>query len=73
MKGIFHRADPTVGIGDPLPRSAAIGRVSNLRDTVEVTAPHGGTIVEWIVEDGDPVSPGAPLVRLHPRHEEATA
>jgi [acyl-carrier-protein] S-malonyltransferase len=73
MKGIFHRADPTAGIGDPLPRSAAIGRVSNLRDTVEVTAPHGGTIVEWIVEDGDPVSPGAPLVRLHPRHEEATA
>jgi [acyl-carrier-protein] S-malonyltransferase len=73
MKGIFHRADPSVGVGDPLPRRAEIGRVSNLRDTVEVTAPHGGTIVEWIVEDGDPVSPGQPLVRLHPHHEEVTA
>lgn len=73
MKGIFHRADPTIGIGDPLPRSAEIGRVSNLRDTVEVTAPHGGTVVEWIVEDGDPVSPGQPLVRLHPHHEEVSA
>lgn len=73
MKGIFHRADPTIGVGDPLPRSAEIGRVSNLRDTVEVTAPHGGTVVEWIVEDGDPVSPGQPLVRLHPRHEEVPA
>jgi [acyl-carrier-protein] S-malonyltransferase len=73
MKGIFHRADPAAGVGDPLPHSAEIGRVSNLRDTVEVMAPHGGTIVEWIVEDGDPVSPGQPLVRLHPHHEEVTA
>ena len=73
MKGIFHRADASVGVGDTLPRSTAIGRVSNLRDTVEVTAPHGGTVVEWIVEDGDPVSPGQPLVRLHPHHEEVTA
>jgi [acyl-carrier-protein] S-malonyltransferase len=73
MKGIFHRADPAGGIGDALPREASIGRVENLRDTVEVTAPHGGTIVEWIVEDGDPVSPGQPLVRLHPHHEEVPA
>lgn len=73
MKGIFHRADTAVGVGDPLPRSAQIGRVSNLRDTVDVTAPHGGTVVEWIVEDGDPVSPGQPLVRLHPRQEEVSA
>ena len=29
-------------------------------------APHGGTIVEWLVEDGDLVSPGQPLIRLHP-------
>ena len=29
----------------------------------------GGTIVEWIVEDGDLVSPGQPLVRLHPESE----
>jgi [acyl-carrier-protein] S-malonyltransferase len=72
MKGIFHRADPTLGIGDDLARAAAIGTVSNLRDSVDVTAPHGGTVVEWVVEDGDPVSPGQPLVRLHPHHEEVT-
>ena len=29
-------------------------------------APHGGAVVEWLVEDGDPVAPGQPLVRLHP-------
>ena len=38
----------------------------NLRDEQPVLAPHGGTVVEWLVEDGDPVSPGQPLVRLHP-------
>ena len=31
-----------------------------------VLAPHGGTVIEWLAEDGDPVSPGQPLVRLHP-------
>ena len=33
---------------------------------MSVSAPHGGTVVEWLVEDGDPVSPGQPLIRLHP-------
>ena len=28
--------------------------------------PHGGSVVEWLVEDGDLVSPGQPLLRLHP-------
>jgi [acyl-carrier-protein] S-malonyltransferase len=37
-----------------------------LRDEQPVVAPHGGTVVEWLVEDGDPVSPNQPLVRLHP-------
>lgn len=73
MKGIFRRADADAVVGASLARAARIGEVSNLRDTVEVTAPHGGTVVEWIVEDGDPVSPGQPIVRLHPQHEEVTA
>jgi [acyl-carrier-protein] S-malonyltransferase len=25
------------------------------------------TVLEWLVEDGDPVSAGQPLVRLHPQ------
>lgn len=73
MKGIFRRSDHIADVGATLPHSTRIGEVSNLRDTVDVMAPHGGTIVEWIVEDGDPVSPGQPIVRLHPHQEEATA
>ncbi|MDO5503609.1 MAG: acyltransferase domain-containing protein [Actinomycetia bacterium] len=43
-----------------------IATVSSLRDSYDVTAPHGGTVVEWLAEDGDPVAPGQPVLRLHP-------
>ena len=36
------------------------------RDRTSVVAAHGGQVVEWLVEDGDLVSPGQPLLRLHP-------
>jgi [acyl-carrier-protein] S-malonyltransferase len=47
--------------------------VKNLRDEIPVSAPHGGIVVEWLVEDGDPVSPGQPLLRLYPTVEIADA
>ena len=50
-----------------------VGTVETLRDTIPVVAPHGGTVVEWLVEDGDPVAPGQPIVRLHPIAQEAHA
>ena len=43
-----------------------VGTLVTSRDEQKVVAPHGGTVIEWLVEDGDPVSPGQPLVRLHP-------
>ncbi|MFW6092144.1 MAG: biotin/lipoyl-containing protein, partial [Actinomycetota bacterium] len=64
VKGTFTRAD--VSVGDTLAAGAAVGTVTSLRDSLPVSARHGGTIVEWLVEDGDPVAPGQPLVRLHP-------
>jgi [acyl-carrier-protein] S-malonyltransferase len=64
-KGTFHRADEAAE-SDLLAPGAALGDVASSRDRTEVKAPHGGTVVEWLVEDGDLVSPGQPLVRLHP-------
>ncbi|WP_121258551.1 acyltransferase domain-containing protein [Nocardioides ferulae] len=46
---------------------SSIGAVASLRDRIDVTAAHGGQVVEWLVEDGDLVSPGQPLLRLHPQ------
>ncbi|HEY0903904.1 MAG TPA: acyltransferase domain-containing protein [Marmoricola sp.] len=63
-KGTFVRSAGAEG--DSLAPASTIGTVQSTRDETEVLAPHGGTIVEWLVEDGDLVSPGQPLVRLHP-------
>jgi [acyl-carrier-protein] S-malonyltransferase len=52
--------------GTLLEPGAAVGTLVTSRDEQPVVAPHGGIVVEWLVEDGDPVSPGQPLIRLHP-------
>lgn len=53
-------------VGTALAPGALVGQVRSLREAWDVVAPHGGRVVEWLVNDGDPVSPGQPLVRLHP-------
>lgn len=65
VKGTFHIAG-AAATSAVLPAGAAIGDVASLRDRIPVTAAHGGQVVEWLVEDGDLVSPGQPLLRLHP-------
>jgi [acyl-carrier-protein] S-malonyltransferase len=65
-KGFFAMTDPDHVPGAILAPGTCIGTVTNSREAIEITAPHGGVIVEWAVEDGDPVSPGQPLLRLHP-------
>jgi [acyl-carrier-protein] S-malonyltransferase len=64
-KGIFRRSLEAAP-GDELQQSATVGSVDTLRGSTPVNAPHGGIVVEWLVQDGDPVSPGQPIVRLHP-------
>jgi [acyl-carrier-protein] S-malonyltransferase len=64
-KGTFHKAEQAAD-SDVLASGATIGDIASLRDRFAVTAAHGGQIVEWLVEDGDLVAPGQPLVRLHP-------
>lgn len=63
-KGVL--AHDTAPVGSPVAAGDAVATVSSLRDTYDVTAPHGGTVVEWLAEDGDPVAPGQPVLRLHP-------
>ena len=63
-KGIIHITED--GIGTELAPGATVATLVTSRDQHSVVAPHGGTIVEWLVEDGDPVAPGQPIIRLHP-------
>jgi [acyl-carrier-protein] S-malonyltransferase len=62
--GTFSLGDAP--LGSTLAAGAPVGSVHARNDEQPVSAPYGGTVVEWLVEDGDPVSPGQPLVRLHP-------
>jgi len=48
---------------------AKIGAVVSRREERVLIAEHGGTVLEWLVEDGDPVAPGQPLLRVHPKAE----
>ncbi|WP_210441561.1 acyltransferase domain-containing protein [Nocardioides xinjiangensis] len=64
-KGTFHISAEAAQLHLLAP-GATIGAVASLRDRTEITAPHGGSVVEWLVEDGDLVAPGQPLLRLHP-------
>jgi [acyl-carrier-protein] S-malonyltransferase len=67
MKGTFTRATQVPReAGDTVDAGEVVATVKSLRDELEVRAPHGGIVVEWLVEEGDPVAPGQPLVRLHP-------
>jgi [acyl-carrier-protein] S-malonyltransferase len=71
-KGQFVRTED-IEADTILPTHSTVGMVKNLRDEMPVSAPHGGIVVEWLVEDGDPVAPGQPLLRLHPTVESGDA
>ncbi|MFZ0529702.1 MAG: acyltransferase domain-containing protein [Propionicimonas sp.] len=71
-KGEFRRAEGVVP-NSRLAADTVIGTVANLRDSTSVPTSHAGTVTEWLVEDGDPVSPGQPLLRLYPTQDSAGA
>lgn len=72
VKGTFSQKI-TAEVGDALAVDSVVGSIDTLRDSTPITAPHGGVVVEWLVHDGDPVSPGQPILRLHPEPQEAHA
>jgi [acyl-carrier-protein] S-malonyltransferase len=63
-KGMVRRVDLVTG--SLLTSGLTIATVDGRRDAATVSATHDGTLVEWLVEDGDPVSPGQPLLRMQP-------
>lgn len=60
---------PCVGLDDTVEPGQPIATISTLREQHSVTSPHGGRAVEWLVEAGDPVAPGQPLLRLYPQED----
>lgn len=57
--------------GATVPAGAVLGHVVARSGARPVTASQEAILVEWLVEDGDPVSEGQPLVRLEPKDARA--
>jgi [acyl-carrier-protein] S-malonyltransferase len=55
--------------GETVSAGAVLGRVVARGGERPVTAQHDAVLVEWLAEDGDPVSEGQPLVRLDPKEQ----
>jgi len=66
LAGTFRSSAAPDGPGVSVGSGAELGRVEIRGGSHLVTAGFPATIIEWLVEDGDPVSPGQPLVRLEP-------
>ncbi len=61
----------SVAEGTELAPGSVIGELVNRDKRQSVVAANGGVVVEWLLVDGDPVTPGQPLVRLHPTEASA--
>jgi [acyl-carrier-protein] S-malonyltransferase len=72
LAGTFRSAAAPERPGVSVGSGHELGRVEMRGGSHLVTTSFPATIIEWLVEDGDPVSPGQPLVRLEPAAHAAT-
>jgi [acyl-carrier-protein] S-malonyltransferase len=63
LGGTFRSA-PQVAVADGT--STEVGHVEARNDRRAIIPQWRGAIIEWLVQDGDPVSAGQPLARLMP-------
>jgi len=70
--GTFRAGQPTqvLAPGVAVTSGSALGHVEVRAGQHPISPSYGGTIIEWLVEDGDPVNVGQPLVRLQPEGTE---
>jgi [acyl-carrier-protein] S-malonyltransferase len=68
LAGTFHAGDATDGAvaGSSVRAGAPLGHVTVRTGQHPIVPSFPGRIIEWLVEDGDPVSQGQPLVRMEP-------
>jgi [acyl-carrier-protein] S-malonyltransferase len=59
-------ASPGAAVSD----GTDLGQVEVRGGSTPVSARFPATVIEWLVEDGDPVSPGQPLLRLLPERTD---
>ncbi len=69
LPGTFYRrpspdAAPFVEAGATVAAGAVIGIVEVMKQFNQIETPTGGVVAEILVEDGEPVEAGQPLLRI---------
>jgi [acyl-carrier-protein] S-malonyltransferase len=59
--------------GSYVSAGAELGLIEARSDRRPIAPEYAGAIIEWLVEDGDPVSAGQPIARLQPETSEKKA
>jgi len=67
--GSDEEAAAATSAGETVSAGAVLGRVIGRGGQRPVSARTDAVLVEWLVEDGDPVREGQPLVRLYPKEQ----
>jgi [acyl-carrier-protein] S-malonyltransferase len=57
-------------VGDVLGTGEHVVTVISRHEEQKLFAERGGILLEWLADDGDPVAPGQPLVRIHTTGED---
>jgi [acyl-carrier-protein] S-malonyltransferase len=71
--GAADGADGQAAPGTFVAAGAELGLIEARGDRRPVSPEYSGAIIEWLVEDGDPVSAGQPIARLQPETSEQRA
>jgi [acyl-carrier-protein] S-malonyltransferase len=67
------QADGQAAPGTFVAAGTELGLIEARSDRRPVSPEYSGAIIEWLVEDGDPVSAGQPIARLQPQASEQKA
>jgi [acyl-carrier-protein] S-malonyltransferase len=66
VSGGTFRATASMSAGTAVDIGTELGQIEARGGPKTVAADFPATVLEWLVEDGDPISQGQPLVRLQP-------
>ena len=64
--GGTFRATASMPVGTAVDIGTELGQIEARGGPKPVAADFPATVLEWLVEDGDPIGQGQPLVRLQP-------
>lgn len=64
LVGIFRQANPRVSIGDQVSEGQVVGAIESMKILHPLVGEHDGEVTELLVEDGQPVEFGQPLLQI---------